>query len=133
LCPDFSALQNVVLAVQAQQGGSFGMWHPVRNDERINGPAKELLAKVGLQHRAHIPAGLLAHGEQRQLEVAVALACQPKLLLLDEPMAGMGKEESLVMMRLLQTLKGRYSIILVEHDMDVVFALADRITVLVYG
>jgi branched-chain amino acid transport system ATP-binding protein len=133
LCPDFSALQNVALAVQAQQGHSFRMWGRSSDNEDINGPAREFLAKVGLRTRANVLAGSLAHGEQRQLEVAVALACRPRVLLLDEPMAGMGREESWAMMRLLKTLKGQHSILLVEHDMAVVFALADRITVLVYG
>ena len=133
LCPEFSALENVALAVQAQQGHSFRMWGRVQDEEAINAPARELLEKVGLQHRSQIAAGSLAHGEQRQLEMAVALACRPKLLLLDEPMAGMGKDESWAMMSLLKSLKGEYSMLLVEHDMDVVFALADRITVLVYG
>ena len=96
-------------------------------------PARAILARVGLDARADVPAAALAHGEQRQLEIAMALATQPRLLLLDEPMAGMGKEESERMTRLLAKLKGEETILLIEHDMDVVFALADRITVLVYG
>ncbi len=133
LCPDFSALENVALAVQAHQGHSFRMWKRVSRDESLNAPARGWLGLVGLGGRAEVTAGLLAHGEQRQLEVAMALACRPRVLLLDEPMAGMGREESRRMMRLLQHLKGRYAILLIEHDMDAVFALADRITVLVYG
>jgi branched-chain amino acid transport system ATP-binding protein len=130
LCPDFSALENVALAVQAH---SFRFWRRVWRDDLINAPARALLELVGLGVRADIPAGLLAHGEQRQLEVAVALACRPRVLLLDEPMAGMGREESRRMMRLLASLKRQQAMLLVEHDMDAVFALADRITVLVYG
>jgi branched-chain amino acid transport system ATP-binding protein len=133
LCPDFSALENVALAVQAHQGHSFRMWKRARHDDSLNAPARKWLDLVDLGSRADVPAGLLAHGEQRQLEVAVALACRPRALLLDEPMAGMGREESQRMMRLLKGLKGRYAILLIEHDMDAVFALADRITVLVYG
>jgi branched-chain amino acid transport system ATP-binding protein len=133
LCRDYSALQNVTLAVQANQGHSFRMWGRALDDRSLTVPAHELLAMVGLNDRAHTPAGLLAHGEQRQLEVAVALACRPRVLLLDEPMAGMGREESRRMMNLLRNLKGRVSMLLIEHDMDAVFALADRITVLVYG
>jgi branched-chain amino acid transport system ATP-binding protein len=133
LCPEFSALENVALAVQAHQGHSFRIWGRARRDDSRLAPARNLLEMVDLGTRANIPAGLLAHGEQRQLEVAVALACQPRVLLFDEPMAGMGREESRRMMRLLKSLKGRYAILLIEHDMDAVFALADRITVMVYG
>jgi len=133
LCPDFSALENVALAVQARRGNSFRFWRRVGRDDLINAPARHLLELVGLGARADIPAGLLAHGEQRQLEVAVALACRPRALLLDEPMAGMGREESRRMMRLLARLKRQQAMLLIEHDMDAVFALADRITVLVYG
>jgi branched-chain amino acid transport system ATP-binding protein len=133
LCLEFSVLDNVALAVQARQGHSFRFWRRVRRDELINAPARRLLDLVGLGARTDIPAGSLAHGEQRQLEVAVALACRPRILLLDEPMAGMGREESRRMMRLLASLKGRQAMLLIEHDMDAVFTLADRITVLVYG
>jgi branched-chain amino acid transport system ATP-binding protein len=133
LCPEFSGLENVVLAVQAHQGHSIGMVGRVRRDHTLIALARRFLDMVDLGARADIAAGLLAHGEQRQLEVAVALARQPRVLLLDEPMAGMGREESRRMMRLLKTLKGQYAILLIEHDMDAVFALADRITVLVYG
>ncbi len=133
LCAEFSALENVVLAVQAHQGHSFRLWGRARRDSSLFGPALELLEMVDLGSRAGIPAGLLAHGEQRQLEVAVALGCAPQVLLFDEPMAGMGREDSRRMIRLLKSLKGRYAILLIEHDMDAVFALADRITVLVSG
>jgi branched-chain amino acid transport system ATP-binding protein len=133
ICQDFSALDNVALAEQARQGHSFRFWKNARTDRSLVDPAMDVLRRVGLGERAHIQAGLLSHGEQRQLEVAIALATAPKLLLLDEPMAGMGREESQRMVTFLQTLKGRYSILLIEHDMDAVFALADRISVLVYG
>jgi len=130
---DMSALQNVALAVQAHAGHSFRFWRPAAQDPELLEPAREALRQVGLQHRADVAAAALAHGEQRQLEIAMALATRPKLLLLDEPMAGMGPEESAKMVELLQKLKGSLAFLLVEHDMDAVFAVADRITVLVYG
>jgi branched-chain amino acid transport system ATP-binding protein len=130
--PDFSALHNVALAVQAQLGGT-GFWRPARSDPALIGPAHELLEQVGIQDRSHVLAANLSHGEHRQLEVAMALATKPRLLLLDEPMAGMGIEESQRMIELLARLKQEKTIILVEHDMDAVFRLADRISVLVYG
>ena len=133
LFPEFSALDNVALAVQARDGHSFRFLARAANDRRLTEPAQAALAQVGLAERAGMPAGGLAHGEQRQLEIAVALAGRPRLLLLDEPMAGMGVEESKRMVELLASLKRRYTILLIEHDMDAVFALADRITVLVYG
>jgi branched-chain amino acid transport system ATP-binding protein len=130
---DFSAVDNVALAIQAEQGHSFRFWRNARADSSLRDPALALLADVGLASRAHVRAGVLAHGEQRQLEIAMALATQPKMLLLDEPMAGMGAEESAQMTTYLASLKGRITMLLIEHDMDAVFALADRITVLVYG
>ena len=130
---EFSALENVALAVQAHSGHSFRFWRDARSDSALTSPAKEFLQQVGLGQRLHVLAANLAHGEQRQLEVAMALATRPRLLLLDEPMAGMGIEESQRMIGLLGTLKQRHTIILVEHDMDAVFRLADRISVLVYG
>ena len=130
---DFTALQNVALAVQAHAGHSFRFWKPAARDTRLTGPAQEVLAKVGLAERADVPAASLSHGEQRQLEIAMALATGPKVLLLDEPMAGMGPEDSQRMVEILRGLKGGLTILLIEHDMDAVFALADRITVLVYG
>jgi branched-chain amino acid transport system ATP-binding protein len=133
VCREFTALDNVALAVQAHAGSSFRFWRPARRDPALREPARAVLAEVGLGERADVLAAELSHGEQRQLEVAMALATRPRLLLLDEPMAGMGPEESARMVALLGTLKGRPSILLVEHDMDAVFALADRITVLVYG
>ncbi|HEX6317833.1 MAG TPA: ATP-binding cassette domain-containing protein, partial [Burkholderiales bacterium] len=131
--PEFTALENVALAVQAQAGHNFRFWRDARRDSALTGPARKVLEQVGLQERAGVVAGNLAHGEHRQLEVAMALATRPRLLLLDEPMAGMGIEESQRMIALLSSLKRRQTIILVEHDMDAVFRLADRISVLVYG
>jgi branched-chain amino acid transport system ATP-binding protein len=130
---DFSALDNVALAVQAHAGHSFRFWRPARAERALREPAHAMLATVGLGDRAHVAAATLAHGEQRQLEIAMALATGPRLLLLDEPVAGMGPDESQRMIRLLGTLKARHTILLVEHDMDAVFALADRISVMVYG
>ena len=131
--PEFTALQNVALAVQAQSGHSFRFWRDARKDESLTEPARQVLQEVGLAARADILSANLAHGEQRQLEVAIALATRPRLLLLDEPMAGMGTEESQRMIALLASLKRKQTIVLVEHDMDAVFKLADRISVLVYG
>jgi branched-chain amino acid transport system ATP-binding protein len=134
---DFSALDNVALAVQAHAGHSFRFWNAARQDRSLTGPALEILKSVGLGGRKDVLAAELAHGEQRQLEIAMALATQPRLMLLDEPVAGMGTDESARMVELLATLKGRdagaKTIVLVEHDMDAVFSLADRISVLVYG
>jgi branched-chain amino acid transport system ATP-binding protein len=130
--PEFSVLQNVALAVQAQSGRT-GFWRDARADPALTGPAQRVLEEVGLEQRKNVLAANLSHGEQRQLEVAMALATRPRLLLLDEPMAGMGIEESQRMIALLASLKRRQTIILVEHDMDAVFRLADRISVLVYG
>ena len=130
---DFSALDNVALAVQAHAGHSFRFWRPARAEARVREPARAFLKTVGLGDRANVLAAALAHGEQRQLEIAMALATGPRLLLLDEPVAGMGADESQRMIGLLATLKRRVTIVLVEHDMDVVFALADRISVMLYG
>ena len=129
----FTALDNVALAVQAGDGSSFGFWRPVQRERHLFDRARELLSQVGLAARGDVPAGALAHGEQRQLEVALALATRPKLLLLDEPMAGMGPDESSRMVTLIEGLRDRLTIVLIEHDMDAVFRLADRISVLVYG
>ncbi len=131
--PSFTALDNVALAVQAHAGHSFRFWRDAGRDRRLTDPARAVLERVGLGARADTRADALAHGEKRQLELAMALATGPRLLLLDEPMAGMGPEDSARMVELLQELKGGVTILLVEHDMDAVFALADRITVLVRG
>jgi branched-chain amino acid transport system ATP-binding protein len=133
LCSDFSVMENLLLALEAVHGGSFNMFSNPRRNVRNRAVAEEWLDRVGLAQRAGAQVSTLAHGERRQLELAVALARQPKLLLLDEPMAGMGPEESAAMVHLLAKLKGRCAILLVEHDMDAVFALADRVSVLVYG
>jgi branched-chain amino acid transport system ATP-binding protein len=129
---DFSVLHNVALAVQAHSGRT-GFWRDARSDRALTAPAERVLDEVGLLARKNVLAANLAHGEQRQLEVAMALATEPRLLLLDEPMAGMGIEESQRMIELLSRLKQSKTIVLVEHDMDAVFRLADRISVLVYG
>ena len=133
IVPGFSALENVALAVQSRAGSSFRVLGRAAAEAALNGPAMAALADVGLAERAHIPAGELAHGEKRALELAIALAMQPKLLLLDEPMAGTGREETARLVEVLRRLKGRFSVVLVEHDMTAVFALADRISVLIYG
>jgi branched-chain amino acid transport system ATP-binding protein len=131
--PNFTAIENVALSIQAHDGHSFRFWTTAFRDAKLIQPARNILEQVGLADRALSLAGNLAHGEQRQLEIAMALATKPKLLLLDEPTAGMGGEESEIMRQFLLGLKGEYSIILIEHDMDTVFNLSDRITVLVYG
>ena len=131
--PEFSALRNVMLAVQARAGHSFRFWKAVGGDEALRAPALAILDEVGLGPRAEIQAASLAHGEQRALEIAMALATKPRLLLLDEPVAGVGAEETQRMVAFLSTLKGGKTMLLVEHDMDAVFSLADRVSVLVYG
>ena len=130
---DLSVLDNVALAVQAHAGHSFHFWRNARREAELRDPAHAALARVGLGARADLPASALSHGEHRQLELAMALASSPRLLLLDEPMAGLGPEESARMVAMLRELKKELTILLVEHDMEAVFALADRITVLVYG
>jgi branched-chain amino acid transport system ATP-binding protein len=133
IAPDFSALRNVMLAVQAKQGSSFRFFKPVMLDRSLIDTAMAMLERVNLGARARIPAAELSHGERRQLEIAMALALGSKAFLLDEPMAGMGPEGSKSLTRFLDTLRQEAPILLVEHDMDAVFALADRISVLVYG
>ena len=130
---DLSVLDNVALAVQAHTGHSFKFWRNARAEKELREPGRALLARVGLSDRADWPASVLSHGEHRLLELAMALAGSPRLLLLDEPMAGLGPEESTRMVGMLRALKQELTILLVEHDMEAVFALADRITVLVYG
>ena len=130
---DLTTWDNVALAVQAHAGHSFHFWKNASKERELRQPALEFLGIVGLEKRAGFIAGLLSHGEHRQLEIAMALATNPKMLLLDEPMAGMGPKESLAMVDILIKLKHKLTILLIEHDMDVVFTLADRITVLVNG
>ncbi len=130
---NFSVIDNVSLSIQARQGHSFKFWKAAQNDPALQEPARAILKEMELDHRANVLAANLAHGEQRQLEIAMALATSPKLLLLDEPMAGMGPADSERVTKYLNTLKGKYTMLLIEHDMDAVFALADTITVLVYG
>lgn len=132
LLDDDTALANVALAVQAQAGHSFRFWRAAGRDAGLLEPARALLEQVGLaRHDTRVAD--LSHGERKLLELAMALAARPQLLLLDEPMAGLGAAESLAMTETLRALKGGLSILLIEHDMEAVFALADRITVLVYG
>jgi branched-chain amino acid transport system ATP-binding protein len=133
LFSDLTALDNVALAVQAHRGHSFRFWRDARREEELRKPALTALTRVGLAARASVLVARLSHGEHRQLEIAMALATEPQLLLLDEPMAGTGPEESARMVQLLRELKGSMTILLIEHDMEAVFALADRLTVLVYG
>jgi branched-chain amino acid transport system ATP-binding protein len=129
----FSVLENVALAVQARHGSSFRFFGRADAEDALNREAMEALRMVGLDASAGRIAGNLSHGEKRQLELAVALATKPRLLLLDEPLAGTGIEESASRIEMLRGLKGRYTIVLIEHDMDAVFSLADRVSVLVYG
>ena len=124
---------NLVLAVQAHSGSSFRFLQPRASVHGLYERAEQLAERVGLQHQLHGLAGALPHGAQRTLDVALALAAKPKLLLLDEPMAGMGPDESLQMVELIDTLRRDMAVLLIEHDMDAVFRLADRISVLVYG
>jgi branched-chain amino acid transport system ATP-binding protein len=133
LLSDFTALDNVAMAAQAHDGHSFYFWGNARKEKHLRATALAALTRVGLERRADVVVSELSHGEQRELELAVALATKPQMLLLDEPMAGLGSTESARMVKLLQELRREVTIVLVEHDMEAVFALADRITVLVYG
>jgi branched-chain amino acid transport system ATP-binding protein len=133
LLPEYTVLDNVATAVQVRQGHSFRFWGNVRGETSLRETALGFLDTIGLAGRADEQVANLSHGEQKQLELAVALATEPRLLLLDEPMAGLGHSESRQMVALLMALKTKVSMLLVEHDMDAVFALADRISVLVYG
>ncbi len=128
-----SMLANIALAVQARSGSSFRFWQPVASESELFEQARNLLVELGLTHREQVHAADLAHGEQRQLEIALALATKPNVLLLDEPMAGLSGEDSARMVAFIRSLKGKLTILLVEHDMDAVFQLADRISVLVAG
>jgi branched-chain amino acid transport system ATP-binding protein len=133
IIPSFTALDNVALAAQAMDGHSYRFWKPARSVRHLNEKAAAILDSVGFGERKSVLARNLAHGEHRQLEIAMALATNPKMLLLDEPAAGMGPSATEAMIGFLATLKPTYSILLIEHDMDVVFTLADRISVLVNG
>ncbi|WP_152205231.1 ABC transporter ATP-binding protein [Marinobacter changyiensis] len=133
LAEDLSVKRNVMIAVQALQGSSFRFWTPVHSDPSLVGPALEALTRMGLDARADTPVAELSHGERRQVEVACALALKPIALLLDEPMAGLGPEGTAKLTLLLEKLKHDVPILLIEHDMDAVFRLADRISVLVAG
>src|SRR5246500_3416193 len=133
ILPGFSALENVALAVQARSGSSLNIFGRAAEEEELNAPALAALGEVGLGPRADVPAAHLSHGEKRALELAIALAMDPKLLLLDEPMAGAGPDGTARLVAVLARLKGRFPMVLVEHDMTAVFALADRISVLIYG
>jgi branched-chain amino acid transport system ATP-binding protein len=129
----FSVLDNLALAVQARSGSSFSFWRPVASESSLADEARAIAAQIGLAGREDAGAAALAHGEQRALEVGLALATRPKLLLLDEPLAGMGPEESRAMIALIERVRARVAVLLVEHDMDAVFRLADRVSVLVSG
>lgn len=133
ILPQLSVLENVAIAVQARSGSSFRFWRPAASEVALNDQAMEYLSKVGLHAKAQLPARLISHGEKRQLELAVALATQPRLLLLDEPLAGTGPEEAEVLVDLLDRLRSQVTMVLIEHDMGAVFRLADHISVLVYG
>jgi len=130
---EFSVLENVVLAARSAKRSAWAFWKPMLADAESRRAAEAAIASAGLAAQYSVPAGELAYGQRRQLELAMTLAAQPKFLLLDEPMAGMSVQESAAVTALLRDLKRRYTILLVEHDMDAVFSLADRITVLVYG
>jgi len=133
IVPSLTVLGNVALAVQAGADKPLGFWTPVYADDSLNSPAQALLETVGLGARAGVIAGQLSHGEKRALEIAMALALKPRVIMLDEPMAGMGHEESARLTDLLKSLKGTYAMLLVEHDMEAVFSLADCVSVLVDG
>lgn len=129
----FSVLNNIALAVQARKGSSYSFWEPVVSDSELFDEAFKYVEEIGLAQRSNVIAGKLSHGEQRQLEVGLALATMPRLLLLDEPMAGMGPEESENLAALIERVREKVTVLLVEHDMDAVFRLANRVSVLVNG
>ncbi len=131
--PSFTVLENVALAVQARAGSSFRFFAPVATEAALNEASLRTLAEAGLAERAGVRASALSHGEHRRLELAIALATGPRVLLLDEPLAGVGGEDAEAFVGHLKAMKGRFTMVLIEHDMDAVFALADRVSVLVYG
>ncbi|MEZ5647629.1 MAG: ABC transporter ATP-binding protein [Alphaproteobacteria bacterium] len=131
--PEFTVEENIIVSMQAHKGSYLSFWKDKKKEKQLRTEVAQILNEIGLASRAEIPASNLSHGERRQLELGIAIAERPSLLLLDEPMAGMGVAESSNIVNLLQRLKGQITILLVEHDMDVVFFLADRITVMVYG
>ncbi len=131
--PSLSVLENVALGVQARAPHPLALFRNAARDAALNEPAFAAIEAVGLTDRAHVLAGRLSHGEKRALEIAMALTLEPTLILLDEPLAGVGREEGERLIALLDSLKRRYSMLLVEHDMEAVFALADTVSVLVYG
>ena len=131
--PNFTALENVILAIQGNLGQTFKFWKPVSKNQGLINAAQVYLDQVDLKTRMSVLASELSHGERRKLEISMALALEPKVFLLDEPMAGLGAAGSKVMTKQLAKLKSRAPILLIEHDMDAIFALADRISVLVYG
>lgn len=133
LCNEFTAAENIALAVQSENGDYFKFWKSAWRNKPVMDRAHEILAEVRLSRVANTPAAELSHGERRQLELGVALAINPRLLMLDEPLAGMAREDAKEMVDLIRSLKDRFTILLIEHDMDAVFGLADRISVLVYG
>jgi branched-chain amino acid transport system ATP-binding protein len=129
----FSVLDNLALAVQARSGTSFSFWKPVEKETALFDEARSIAAEVGLSQKVSFPATTLAHGEQRALEVGLALATRPKLVLLDEPLSGMGPEDAQRTIQLIHRIRAQVTVLLVEHDMDAVFRLADRISVMVNG
>jgi branched-chain amino acid transport system ATP-binding protein len=130
---DHSAIENVAIGVLARHGGHLRVWRDIRADKTLFDPAREILADIGLAGREDVQASALSHGERRQLELAMALATKPSLLLLDEPMAGLGPAESRVVVDLIAKLAATIAVVLIEHDMEAVMALAKRISVLVNG
>lgn len=133
LFDDLSVAENLSLGVQPRLGHSYRLWRRADRDPELTEPVEALLERLELRELAHARAGSLAHGDRRRVELAMALAGEPTMLLLDEPMAGTGPESSRDVARLLEALKGRITVLLVEHDMDVVFAIADTISVMVSG
>ncbi len=129
----FTVRENICLAARRKRGVRMAVWKPLVRDSETMEVAQRIMAECQLQHVADEAAANLAYGQRRQLEIAMALAADPRLLLLDEPMAGMSAAEGAAAIELLRSLKGQYTIVLVEHDMNAVFSLADRISVLVYG